>query len=554
TGGGAGIATWAVHTRPRPSTDLEVFDDSVGDPDVGPIEAIWAAYVAGTGGALPGSVLTDVTEDERGWRALVQLDRGRQNTDSVRSASGRIASAYGVNRTAVNVTAVPGGAEDQAILAVYIDNPLTATQEFTRPSLDKETGWITAGNTPDGEPARWRLFEPGSGPCGGLIFGAQGTGKSGFVNTLCAEITHSGLAVLWLGDGQDGLSLPEWSEQGADWFAGGVTETRRMLRAAVRVMRGRQKRRRAVRWVDEDGIERRGLSSFTPSPQCPALYIVIDEWPLIAKDDECRRHVALLLKAGRKVGITADVIGQIPSIAEFGGDGDAAVVRSLASTTNVAMFRTAAADKTSQHMGGMGMDGIDSSAIPAAFADGTGTQGLGYLRAPGGSATLMRALYPPKPIRFAATAPGTPLEPEAITDAGNDYASWRQRRDAELDLDDTDDVQDEIADAVPQPQGIQTHRPGQVVALPQYAQASLRTAALTVLRGTGQILSTNQLTNHVRALTGSEVALNAVTAALKRAKTDGEVLQYPALAGTEDRSARWQAAPDTAEADRARDA
>lgn len=548
-----GIGWWHLHTREGDLLELEE-PERVGDDELDPISARWLATLGRPGGMLAGSYLVDPQVTENGWQAVVQLDPGRQKLDSALAAAGHIASAYGVDVTRVMLERMPDGRADQVALALYQANPLTEVREFTAPTLDPATGWVTIGTLPDGSVARWRLFEPGSGPCGGMIFGAQGSGKSALANAIAAEIAHSGIGVLWLADGQEGLSMPDWSEHGARWFAFSLRETRRMLQAAEQVMYDRQKRRRRVRWVDANGKEHRGKASFDGTRDEPYLYVLVDEWPIVALDPECRRIVALLLKAGRKVGITVIVIGQIPSIAEFGGDSDASVIRALSSTTNVVMFRIAPADKSSQHMGGMGVEGVDPTSIPAAFPNGTGTQGLGYVRAPGGSASTFRSNYVRDPLAWSETAPDTDLEDEAIDAAGEHYLDWQDRY--ALVLDGEDDPADEAEDE----QKAQTagHSAplaripaGQArAALPALPAAqvadvvpiNLREGAVRILRGVGQVMSTAQISTHLGALTGVETAVNSVTNALKRAAEDGEVLQLPPAPGGKDRSARWIAA------------
>ena len=559
---GASVALpwWAVHTRPSDMLELEE-PERIGDEELHPICAQWLATVGAPGGMLSGSYLIkpEVIEDQ--WLSVLQLVPGRQRPETALGAVALIASAYGVDPTRVSVTRMPDGRADQVAVAVYYANPLQQVHAFTRPTLDVATGWVTVGLYPDGTPARWRLYEPGSGPCGGLIFGAQGSGKSGLANQLAAEITHCGFGVLFVGDGQEGLSMPDWIDHGSKWFGYSLRETRRVLQGAERIMYSRQKRRRRIRWIDAKGREHRGKASFDATPQEPYLYVIVDEWPIVALDPECRRIVALLLKAGRKVGITCIVIGQIPSVAEFGGDNDASVIRSLASTTNVAMFRLAPADKASQHMGGMGVDGVDPTSIPPAFPDGTGTQGMGYLRAPGGAAAVFRSNWVRDPLDHSETAIALDLEPDAIDAAGDHYQDWRERYALVLDGEDdpADLAEDEekaatagiaaplarigVHDAVPAAvAGV-----GQVVPMPQNQALNPRDGALAILRGTGQILSTAQITSHVNALTGADHSRDSVQAALRRALTDGEVVQYPALPTGKDRSARWIAAEHATE-------
>jgi hypothetical protein len=563
-----GLPWWAIHTRPL---ELEPVDEPerVGDEDLDPISAQWLATVGAPGGALVGSYLLDPRPTDNGWEAVIQLVPGRQRPETAIGATVLIAGAYGVDPTRVSVLRMPDARADRVRIALYQANPLQQVREFTGPTLDRETGWITIGTYPDGTPARWRLYEPGSGPCGGMIFGAQGSGKSALANAIAAEITHSGIGTLLLADGQEGLSMPDWSEHGALWFAFSPSEARRMLQALEQIGYSRQKRRRKLRWTDAEGNTHRGKGFFDGTPDEPYIYALIDEWSLVAKDPECRRIVALIFKAFRKVGITCILISQIPSVAEFGGDNDASVIRSLSSTTNVAMFRTAPADKSSQHMGGMGVDGVDPTAIPAAFADESATAGMGYLRAPGGTALVFRSNYVRNAIHWAHSAPEIEFEDEAVDAAGEHYQTWRARY--ALVLDGEDDPAD-LAEAqereeegragrdrevapLPRASAAPAGAGGQVVAMPQHAQLGPRDGALRILRGTGQILSTAQITAHLNALTGAEHSRDAVQAALRRALTDGEVVQYPPLPTGKDRSARWQAASEiSSEADRERDA
>jgi hypothetical protein len=166
---------------------------------------------------------------------------------------------------------------------------------------------------------------------------------------------------------------------------------------------------------------------------------------------------------------------------------------------------------------------------------------------------VFRANYVASPIHWARTAPETEFEQEAVEAAGEHYATWRQRyalvldgEDDPADLADDEEFEDEVPARlanIPRQRQPRDATPGRkVVPMPQHAQSTTRSAALQILRGTGQILTTAQLATHVRALTEADVERNAVLASLKRAAEDGEVIQLPPLPSGKDRSARWQAA------------
>ncbi len=413
----AGIPWW-WHRRIR-RTPIAV-------PSAGGPTEIWEEKVSSMRGCLPGSWLTELSFIDdgrvRGWSALINLPGGQLTTENAVSSVVRIASAYGVSPTSVVIEPMLSGEADRARLLVLQRNPLVDVQEFTGPSLDPATGWVTIGLHADGSDARWRLFVPGSGSCHGMIAGTTGSGKSGTGNALCTEISHSGLAVLWLADPEDGESLPDWQDN-VDWFAGNIDEIRAMLQAAERVMEGRKSRRSKVRWTDSDNIQRRGKGFFDPTPEEPLLIVYVEEGPDVLADPECRRIVARIGKKGRKVGVAVILITQIPSVVELGGD---VTIRSMLSSTNVLMFRTS--DKMSKQMGMPADLPVDPANLPISWPDGSTTAGLGYLAAAGGRLSPLRGKFVREPHKWATRRVVVTLEPEAEQDAGIDYLSWRDRR------------------------------------------------------------------------------------------------------------------------------
>ena len=543
----ASLVGWGLYLRRNPA-ELEAGQESAEELDITSVEGIWAAYVACRDGVLPGSVLTELTQEEDNWSAVVQLVRGKQTVTQAQMGVERIASAYGRGIADVSLIPLRGAVQDRVSIALYEESPLQGVQHFQAPSLDLKTGWCTLGNLVNGGRAPWRLFEPGSGPCSGLLFGGQGTGKSSALNTILIEITQCGIAALWLGDGQDGLSTPDWVEDGSDWFAGGPFEVLRMLRSAMQVMKGRKRRRKNRQYTDDKGRVRRGQPSFDGTAAEPYLFIVVDEWSVVAKDpdvgEECVELAMLLIQAGRKLGIGLILVVQIPSGDEVGGKSPkGTALRNLAALTNVAMFRTSKADKTSQHMGGMGINGVDPDQIPEAWPDGTSTAGLGYLRAYDGIIASMRALLPDDPYGWALAAPGVALEAEAIVDAGEDYATWRERREALLESGNEDGFDEDLDEDDEQSQAPATG--GTVLVMPGAQGGMLRTLAVQIVSLSAKPLSTNQVLDQVKPLVGNKTALNAVTNALKRASEAGEVVQLPGATTGKDRSARWAVAAAT---------
>jgi len=416
----AGIPWW-WHRRIRPTHAMMTAS--------GPA-AVWEDKVSSMRGCLPGSWLTEITIVDdgrvRGWSALINLPGGQLTTENAVTSTARIASAYGVSPTAVVIEPMLSGEANLARLLILERNPLIDVQEFTGPTLDPATGWITIGLHADGGDAKWRLFVPKSGSCHGMIAGTTGSGKSGLINTLCVEISHSGLAALWLADPEDGESVPDWQDH-VDWFAGNIDEIRAMLQAAERVMEGRKTRRSKIRWTDADGILRRGKGFFEPTREEPQLVVVVEEGPDVLADQECKRIVARIGKKGRKVGVCVILVTQIPSVVELGGD---VTIRSMLSSTNVLMFRTS--DKMSKQMGMPADLPVDPANLPVAWPDGSPTAGLGYLAAAGGRLSPLRGKFVREPHKWAASRVVVTLEAEAEQDAGVDYISWRERREDDV--------------------------------------------------------------------------------------------------------------------------
>lgn len=422
--GFAAAVPWWWHHRVRQEHDTAV-------PGVDQRVAVWVQRIACQGGVLPGAGLTEMGEVPNGWSATIELPPGKLTTENALAAAKRIASAYRMPATSVVVEPPLDAEEASARLLVLAKNPLREVQTFTAPTLDEWTGRFRVGLGADGTPVMWDLWTPNSGACHGLVAGTTGSGKSGFVNNLCTEIRHSGLAVLWLGDTQRGESVPDWQDV-ADpsfWFAGTVPEIRTMLQAAERVMDGRQRRRSREAWTDELGRERRGRGRFDPTPEEPLLVIVIDEATLALADPECRRIVAMIVKQGRKMGVGITIITQVPSLAEMGGD---LTIRSMLASMNIILFRTS--DKYSKNMGMPSDLPVNPANLPKRWPDGSTTAGLGYVAAE--RVSPFRAQYVEDPYHWATVETRVArLEPSAERAAGGIFHTWRERRETDTEAD-----------------------------------------------------------------------------------------------------------------------
>jgi hypothetical protein len=106
----------------------------------------------------------------------------------------------------------------RAIITIYKNPPLADLPHARGEDLVMDTdGYITVGRYHDGQPARRRLYVPGSGAQRGALFGTTGAGKSRALQLILAAEKRSRI-VTWLSDLKFGQSVPEARGQ-VDWLA-----------------------------------------------------------------------------------------------------------------------------------------------------------------------------------------------------------------------------------------------------------------------------------------------------------------------------------------------
>jgi hypothetical protein len=270
---------------------------------------------------------------------------------------------------------------------------LTAEAAFEREdpwdgasTYDPEHGWFRLGRFVDAADTHWLLHKPGSGAAPGVLAGVIGSGKTGTANVIaceaglaklctvcgtersCGQCDPRRIAVLWMGDPQM-QPFGVWRGR-ADLCAWGPAACVHMLLLAHTAMRARAAHFGEMRWTDHLGRENHGKGWFDPSPEYPVLFIMIDEWPLIIADPDLRKLAiplaASLVKEGRKVGVSLNLLTQIPDLSELGDR----AVREMLKSFNALSHRTDGLSKS--------MLGIRGN--PALLAPGV--HGLGYLSGP----------------------------------------------------------------------------------------------------------------------------------------------------------------------------
>jgi S-DNA-T family DNA segregation ATPase FtsK/SpoIIIE len=177
-------------------------------------------------------------------------------------------------------------------LATPIPWPGDATVSVTEP--------ITLGQFEDGEAVRFTL------PSGHvLIGGSTGRGKSGVLNVILAELAARNDVVLWGIDMKRGLELAPWRRV-LGRLAITDDDALETLTAANRVLDARA----AV-------LAERGERKWQPTPDAPALLVVVDE--LAELSAEAMAQLERLARLGRAAGIIVVTVTQRPSAEALGG-------------------------------------------------------------------------------------------------------------------------------------------------------------------------------------------------------------------------------------------
>ncbi|RCW45142.1 hypothetical protein DFQ14_103106 [Halopolyspora algeriensis] len=370
------VPYWVRHAEPDPDVTAELATPAPRTAlPVAPGTAdmrvrLWDEHMAAHGKSLPGSTISDIAAFDYGWKAAITLAIG-EHWHTIMSARKAILSVYNLPDGRVFVEPIPGASVRTARITVLTSDPLQSVRRWQAPSLDPATGTFPIMTTADGELLHFRFFWPGGGGTHALVSGVNGSGKTKVLDLILGEAVASDRIVPMVVDGGEGASLPQWKDR-SELFAETPQDARTVLRYALRLM----DRRRPV-------LKRQGGGSIEPSPHLPLICIVIDEAHKLLMDDEdegvnnkdIKRMCEKLTQEGRKFGISLVLATQVPSATQLGGS---TVLRDQLKGGTVIGLRVA--ERTSGNMISSGApmpEGLHE--LPAEFADGTPTRGLGYV-------------------------------------------------------------------------------------------------------------------------------------------------------------------------------
>lgn len=245
---------------------------------------------------LAGSAVMSVTVDVWGWRARFRLARGQTITDVIARVPA-IESGLGTYRGAVRVYPTPDDRANRFELRVLDTDPHADAIPWPGPSI----GSIT-------EPAELGPFEDAT-PCRVLFLrrhavfgGSTGSGKSGGLNVLMGNLTACPDVIIWAIDLKRGMELGPWTEC-IDRLATTPDQATELLRDAVAILKGRA-----------EYLASAGRRTWEPTPEMPALVIVIDEYAELSEESaEAMHYTDEVARLGRALAVTLVAATQRPT-------------------------------------------------------------------------------------------------------------------------------------------------------------------------------------------------------------------------------------------------
>ncbi|HEU5156028.1 MAG TPA: FtsK/SpoIIIE domain-containing protein [Streptosporangiaceae bacterium] len=256
--------------------------------------AAWPQIAQAIG--LAGSRVQSAIVDVWGWRARFALARG-QTLDDVIAKTPAIESALGTHRGAVRVYPTRDELANRFELRVLDTDPHADAITWPGPSMHSIAEPIDLGPFEDATNARVLILRRHV-----LIGGIAGSGKSGGINVLIGNLTACPDVVIWAIDLKRGMELQPWASC-IDRLATTPDQARALLRDAVAVLEARA-----------DWLTQQGRRVWEPTPQFPALVIVIDEYAELSDDaPDATTNTDSIARRGRAVAVTLIAATQRPT-------------------------------------------------------------------------------------------------------------------------------------------------------------------------------------------------------------------------------------------------
>jgi S-DNA-T family DNA segregation ATPase FtsK/SpoIIIE len=245
---------------------------------------------------LAGSQVISALVDVWGWRARLRLARGQTINDVIAKIPG-LESSIGTFRGAIRVYPTPDDLANRCELRVLDVDPHADAIPWSGPSTATITEPIDLGPFEDAVPCRVLFLRRHV-----LFGGATGAGKSSGLNVLIGNLAACEDVVIWAIDLKKGMELGPWASC-IDRLATTPDEARVLLADAVKILEARA----AL-------LAQRGQRVWEPTPDMPALVIVIDEYAELSDDAPAAiKHADSIARRGRAVAVNLVAATQRPT-------------------------------------------------------------------------------------------------------------------------------------------------------------------------------------------------------------------------------------------------
>ncbi|HZO65989.1 MAG TPA: FtsK/SpoIIIE domain-containing protein [Kribbellaceae bacterium] len=250
---------------------------------------------------LAGSRIMSAVVDTWGWRARMALRPGQTLADVVTHVPA-IESALGTRPGAVRVEQDPAHA-GRFTMRVLAADPHAGAIPWPGPSARSLTDPIELGVFEDATTVRVLLLRRHA-----LIGGTTDSGKSGVLNVILGNLAACPDVVLWGIDLKGGMELRPWAPCLAR-LATTPAEATRLLADAVAVLDAR------AHAAGHDNTR-----VWQPTPEAPALVIVIDEYAELADTAPAAvSYAESIARRGRAVAVDLLAATQRPTQKAMGG-------------------------------------------------------------------------------------------------------------------------------------------------------------------------------------------------------------------------------------------
>jgi S-DNA-T family DNA segregation ATPase FtsK/SpoIIIE len=245
---------------------------------------------------LAGSQVMSAVVDVWGWRARLRLARGQTIADMMAKIPA-IESGLGTFRGAVRVHPTPDDLANRCELRVLDMDPHADAVPWPGPSVTTITEPIDLGPFEDAAPCRVLFLRRHA-----LGGGTTGSGKSGWLNVLMGNLVACRDVVIWAIDLKKGMELGPWQDC-IGRLATTPEQATALLRDAVAILHARA-----------EMLAASGRRVWEPSPDMPALVIVIDEYAELAEEaPEAARYTDSIARLGRAAAVTMVAATQRPT-------------------------------------------------------------------------------------------------------------------------------------------------------------------------------------------------------------------------------------------------